>query len=115
MNNWISDLMEMRAFSRTERFNKESKIKYGDKKLNEFSDEELDDLDNRLARFTEDKKLSWKLTGLSILLGYGVIKSISWMMDLTAIKSYQKGNTDLIREEIKTIQQNRQKLKREIK
>ena len=111
MDNWI----EMREFSRTERFNKKSKIKYGDKKLKEFSDEELDDLDNRLAKFTEDKKLSWELAGLSILLGYGVIKSISWMMNLTATKSYQKGNIDLIRGEIKEIQRDRQKLKREIK
>lgn len=111
MDNWA----KRRAFSRAECFNKESDIKYGKKPLNQFSDEELDDLDNRLTEFAEDRKTSLTLIGVCGLLGYGVVKSISWIMNLTATKWYQKGTTDLIREEIKGIQQDRQNLKREIK
>ncbi len=111
MSNWI----RRRAFSRTERFNEESDIKYGNKKLDQFSDEELNDLDNRLAEFGEDRKGTLALFGLCGLLGYGVAKSIGWIIDLTATKWYRKGVSDLVREEIKGVQRDRQKLKREIK
>ena len=113
MNDWTT----RRYSSQRKRFDNESKMLYGNKPLHEFSDEELDDFNTRINKYRdkEDIKTSLALFGLCGLLGYGVVKSINWIVGLTATKSYQRCELDLASEEINRIQRARQNLKREIK